>query len=206
MIGKLKGVIDGLDENTAIVDVRGVGYEVLCSSRTLAALHVGEAVEMHIETHVRDDAISLFAFPSAQERRWFQLLTTVQGVGGKAALAILGVATPEQLTVSVSSGDRNPITRAAGVGPKLAARVINELRDKVGPVMLAAVGHDSGGVGGSTPSGASDAVSALVNLGFSRGDAFSVVLAVAADLGEAASVDALIRESLARLAPREVGT
>lgn len=205
MIGKLKGIIDSIEETTAIVDVRGVGYEVVCSSRTLAALAVGDAVEMHIETQVRDDAISLFAFPDRQERQWFRLLTTIQGVGGKAALAILGVATPQQLNLSVSSGDRAPLTRAAGVGPKLATRIINELREKVAPSLTQAGGIASQELGSAAQPAASDAVSALVNLGFRHDMAFSAVTAAATDLGNAASADSLIRESLARLAPREVG-
>src|SRR5271154_6781063 len=133
MIGKLRGLIDTIDDDSVIVDAGGVGYLVFCSSRTLAALPpVGEAAQLIIETHVREDHIHLYGFPDAVERDWFRLLMTVQGVGVRMALAILSVFAPAQLAQAIAARDDKSLTRVSGVGNKLAERLTTELKDKAG--------------------------------------------------------------------------
>ena len=205
MIAKLTGLIDSTGEaageNWAVIDVGGVGYLVFCSGRGLARLAVGEAASLMIETHVREDHIHLFGFVERVEQEWFRLLTTVQGVGAKVALAILSVIEPDALMVAIAAADKAAITQAAGVGPKLATRIISELRDKVGSMVAAAP------VGGRLAAGhsdASDAASALVNLGYGPIEALGAVSHVAGRLGAEAGVEALIRGGLAELAPQEV--
>ena len=210
MIAKLRGVVDALGDEGAVVDVGGVGYLVACSARTLGRLQVGGAAQVLVETWVREDAIQLFGFVDAGERDWFRLLTTVQGVGAKVALAILSVASPEQLLQTLAAQDKAVLTRAAGVGPKLAARILAELKDKAGRIALGGVAPSPAG-GASAPvsgNGAAasvaggaleDAVSALVNLGYRRLEAFEAAGAAAADLGGGAEAPALIRAALKRL-------
>jgi Holliday junction DNA helicase RuvA len=199
MIARLKGHVDLIGAGSAIVDVGGVGYLVFCSARTLSDLRPGERVSLFVETQLREDGIFLFGFVDGEEQQWFRRLTAIQGVGGKAALAILSVAGPRELMVAIVAGDRGVLTRASGIGPKLAGRIVNELRDKIEPVAAAP------GNGVPRPGRpAEDAVSALVNLGFRPVDAFGAVNAAARRLGETAGVDALIRGGLAELAPREV--
>ncbi|MGA8399592.1 MAG: Holliday junction branch migration protein RuvA, partial [Stellaceae bacterium] len=138
MIAKLTGILDHIGADGAIVDVGGVGYLVFASTRTLGQLQPGAAARLLIETHVREDHIHLYGFIDAAERDWFRLLTTVQGVGAKVALAILSAVAPNDLTLAIVAQDNAMLARADGVGPKLAARIVNELRDKVGGLALAA--------------------------------------------------------------------
>lgn len=204
MIAKLTGLIDSLGDGSAVVDVGGVGYLVSCSGRTLARLNLGEVASLHIDTHVRDDAIQLFGFAEAGERQWFRLLLSVQGVGPKAALAVLSAVPGDELLQAIAAGDRGVIGRAVGIGPKLASRIVGELKDKV-----AMPGASAGAGMAPTPSlaagsgPAADAVSALVHLGFRPIEAFGAVQAAAARLGADAPLEALIRSGLADLAPKE---
>ncbi len=201
MIAKLKGVLDSLGEDRAIVDVGGVGYLVYCSGRTLAALpQPGARVGLAIETHVREDHIHLYGFAEDAERDWFVMLTTVQGVGARVALAILTVLSPDRLADAVAAQDSATLTEASGVGPKLAARILNELKDRaadlavIRPAAFVAAGH-----GGGTAGTVGDAVSALVNLGYRRGDAYGVVSEAARQLGEEVGLEALIKAGLREL-------
>ena len=206
MIGKLTGLIDSTGEDWAIVDVSGVGYLAFCSARTLGRLQeVSGPVSLLIETHVREDHIHLYGFADQAERDWFRLLSTVQGVGAKMALAILSSLPPEHLTQAIAAQDKTALTRANGVGPKIAGRIAAELRDKVGSIALgpgAALGGATAGeaapVGGLAGSG-EDAVSALVNLGYRRVDAFGAVARASRSLGETAPLEELIRAGLKEL-------
>ncbi|WP_176592478.1 Holliday junction branch migration protein RuvA [Sphingobium sp. EM0848] len=201
MIAKLKGRLDSTGLDHAIIDVGGVGYLVGASSRTLAALGpVGEAVTVHTEMLVSDDAIRLVGFARAEERDWFRLLTSVQGVGSRVALAILSALEPAELHRAVATGDKAMVARANGVGPKLAQRIVNELKDKIGAVPTPA---GVVGVGlAAVPSGghSADALSALQNLGFKPAEASSAVAAAEEELGEGASLDALVRLALRKAA------
>ena len=201
MIGKLTGVVDSQIADALILDVNGVGYVVHCSPRTLGRLPAGgEPVSLAIETQMREDAIRLFGFVSNTERDWFRLLQGVQGVGSKVALAILGVLPPDELTLAIGRGDKALVARAPGVGPKLAARIVAELKDKA--PTLGADGIDMEGAAPSAqlPVGADDAVSALVNLGYGRPQVLGAVSRAVVDLGESATVAALIRHGLKLLA------
>jgi holliday junction DNA helicase RuvA len=202
MIAKLAGILDQVAVDGAVVDVNGVGYLVFSSTRTLGRLPpVGAPVRLLIETHVREDHIHLYGFVDAAERDWFRLLTTVQGVGARLALAVLSVTGPEELGLAIFAQDRATLARAEGVGPRLAARIVNELRDKAGSLAMAppaAASTPSAPALGEGP--ASDAVSALVNLGYRRAEAFGAVAAAARRLGAAAATDALIRAGLQELA------
>ena len=201
MIAKLKGRLDSTGLDHAIIDVGGVGYLVGASSRTLAALGpVGEAVTVHTEMLVSDDAIRLVGFARAEERDWFRLLTSVQGVGSRVALAILSALEPAELHRAVATGDKAMIARANGVGPKLAQRIANELKDKIG-----AIPTPAGALGGGfapLPTGghSADAISALQNLGFRPAEASTAVAAAEEELGEEASLDALVRLALRKAA------
>lgn len=198
MIAKLTGVIDSKTADTAIVDVGGVGYQAFCSARTLTRLPAaGAAISLFIETHVREDHIHLYGFIDAAEREWFRLLTTVQGVGAKLALAILGVLSSTDLTQAILVQDKTSLTRASGVGPKLAARIVAELKDKVGGIALGPVAAVAGATEPTGP--VADAVSALVNLGYRRAEAFGAVAQAAKRLGPNAALDALIRGGLKEL-------
>jgi Holliday junction DNA helicase RuvA len=200
MIAKLKGVIDTLREDGVILDVQGVGYLVVCSTRTLRALpRVGEAAVLHIETQVREDAIRLFGFAGEIERDWFTALQGVQGVGAKVALAILGVLSPNDLAGAIAAQDKAMVARAQGVGPKLAARIVAELKDKA--PAGAAFGEAISALGVEPASGAArDAVLALVNLGYARPQAAMAVAKGFANIGAGAETAALIRFSLKELA------
>ncbi|HWD57415.1 MAG TPA: Holliday junction branch migration protein RuvA [Stellaceae bacterium] len=203
MIAKLTGILDSIGAEGAILDVGGVGYLVFCSSRSLGRLPPpGGAARLLVETHVREDHIHLFGFIDAAERDWFRLLTMVQGVGAKVALAILSAVAPDELTLAIVSQDRTTLARADGVGPKLAARIVNELKDKVGGLALAATNAAAPAVSAAAgdPGATGDAVSALVNLGYRRAEAFGAVTAAARRLGGDAKVDALIRAGLQELA------
>jgi Holliday junction DNA helicase RuvA len=203
MIGKLKGIVDSYGEDFLILDVHGVGYVVQCSSRTLQALpRPGEAAVLSIETQVREDAIRLYGFLSDDERDWFRLLQTVQGVGAKVALAILGLGKTDVLASAIARQDKAAISRAPGVGPRLAARITAELKDKI----PAANGHltVSGLAGEDVETGAPpavrDAISALVNLGYGRPQAAAAVAAAQQALGDGSEAQALIRRGLKELA------
>ncbi len=204
MIAKLSGRLDSAGDDWAIVDVAGVGYLVFCSARTLTNLpDPGELVRMLIETHVREDHIHLFGFLDAAERDWFRLLTTVQGVGARMALAILSVLSPAQLVQAIAAQDKAALTRANGVGPKLAGRVVSELKEKAGRIVLGEAAHIAAlEGGGAAPAEAvpEDAVSALVNLGYGRGEAFGAVAQAARQLGGDAPIEAVIHAGLRKLA------
>ena len=195
MIAKLTGVVDSTGEDWAVIDVSGVGYRVFCSAPTLGRLRTGEAASLLIETHMREDHIHLYGFIDASERDWFRLLTTVQGVGAKVGLAILSALGADDLARALASGDRAAVTRANGVGAKLATRILSELKDKVGEMALgpAAVLDDTGAAG--------DAASALVNLGYGASEALGAVSQAAGKIGQDAGTEALIRAGLAELAP-----
>lgn len=208
MIGKLAGRIDAIDETTALIDVGGVGYVATCSARTLATLSLDAPAALLIETIVREDAITLFGFADAGERQLFRLLLTVQGVGPKAALAILGALSVDALTTAIVTGDRAAVMRAPGVGAKLAARITGELADRIGQLVAPASRTATGSgvmpaLGPATAAG--DAVSALINLGFRGGDAHAAIGRVAGRLGDGAAVEALIKGGLAELAAKEIG-
>ncbi|MBT7249488.1 MAG: Holliday junction branch migration protein RuvA [Rhodospirillaceae bacterium] len=212
MIARLKGLIDAVGDDWAIVDVSGVGYIVFCSVRTLSRLAVGEAAVLEIETHVREDHIHLYGFAGAGERDWFRLLTTVQGVGAKVALGILGVLSPDELLQGIAAADKGAFTRAPGVGPKLATRLVTELKDKAGALALGASAvKPVGATAAPAPdavasSSLSDAASALVNLGYGPSDALGAASRAASQLGEGAGVEDLIRIALQELAPVETRT
>ena len=204
MIGKLRGLIDSYHDDHIILDVGGVGYVVQCSSRTLQNLpRAGEAASLAIETQVREDAIRLFGFISDSERDWFRLLQSVQGVGAKVALAILGVLAPNDLASAIALQDKAMVARAPGVGPKLAARIVAELKDKapafggIDPNIAKLADGDSVK---SAPKPVQDAISALVNLGYGRPQAAAAIAASVKALGEAAETGALIRRGLRELA------
>ncbi|HEY1410942.1 MAG TPA: Holliday junction branch migration protein RuvA [Rhodopila sp.] len=204
MIAQLTGRVDALSDGTCVIDVGGVGYLVQASSRTLSALPQPPAVaKVLIETHVREDAIVLYGFSDTAERDWFRLLTTVQGVGGRVALAILSALSPRDLIGAIAAGDKASLTRAQGVGPRLAVRLLTELKDKTGAMPTSASGVSYTPVAVAAP--ADDAVSALVNLGYRRPEAQQTVARVLERLGEAATLDALIRDSLKDLAQRAAG-
>jgi Holliday junction DNA helicase RuvA len=196
MIAHLKGRLDATGIDHAVIDVNGVGYLVGASARTLATLGpVGEAAMMHTEMLVAEDFIRLVGFATAEERDWFRLLTSVQGVGARVALAILSALDLAELNRAVMAGDKAMVARANGVGPKLAQRIVMELKDKVGGVAI------GGGVAPVAAAGAgADAVSALLNLGFRPAEAASAVAAAQEEVGASATLDALVRSALRKAA------
>ncbi|HWV42201.1 Holliday junction branch migration protein RuvA [Pseudorhodoplanes sp.] len=204
MIGKLKGVIDSYGEDYVIVDVHGVGYQVHCSVRTLQSLPAqGEAATLAIETHVREDMIRLFGFASDLEREWFRLLQTVQGVGAKVALAVLGTLKPSELANAIALRDKAAIARTPGVGAKVAERIVTELKDKTpafsdldpAVVRLSAEVDEN-----RAPQPMRDAISALVNLGYGQPQAAAAIAAASREAGEGADTAKLIRFGLKELA------
>ncbi|MHA7062028.1 Holliday junction branch migration protein RuvA [Azospirillum argentinense] len=199
MIAKLTGVVDSVGTDWVVVDVNGVGYQVACSNRTLSRMAVGERRALVVETFIRDDRITLYGFADSGERDWFRLLTTIQGVGSRLALSILGVLDPDQLTRAIAAQDKTALTRADGVGPKVAARIVNELKDKVGNLTLGASASAAPAAGGPDNMVMADAVSALVNLGYGRSEAFGAVVAAGRKLGDGAGVSELIRHGLKEL-------
>ena len=204
MIGKLKGIVDSYGEDYIILDVNGVGYQVHCSARTLQALpSPGEAVALSIETYVREDQIKLFGFASDIEREWFRLLQTVQGVGAKVALSVLGTLKASELATAVAMRDKAMVARSPGVGPKVAERIVTELKDKV-PAFTnidPAVVHLAGALDEKrAPRPIADAVSALVNLGYGQPQATAAIAAAARNAGEGADTATLIRQGLKELA------
>ena len=198
MIAKLTGVVDSTAADSAVIDVGGVGYLVFASAKTLGTLGVaGSAASLHIETQVREDAIQLFGFTAADERDWFRLLLSVQGVGGRVALAILSVLAPADLHHAIAAKDTASIARANGVGPKLAARIVNELKDKAGNIALSTGVAASIAIPGSA---VADALSALANLGFRPLDASRAVAEAVAEVGEGVDVGHLVRVALRKSA------
>jgi Holliday junction DNA helicase RuvA len=197
MIAKLKGLLDSFGADHAVIDVSGVGYLVSASTRTLSGLGaIGDEVVLHTEMQVSDDAIRLIAFASAEERDWFRLLTSVQGVGSRVALAILSALTGDELHRAIASGDKAMVARSQGVGPKLAQRIVNELKDKAGGVVLG-----GGAPAAPTPgSHSADAVSALLNLGFKPAEASAAVARAEGELGPEATLDTLVRTALKKAA------
>jgi Holliday junction DNA helicase RuvA len=204
MIGKLKGIIDSYGEDCIVLDVNGVGYLVHCSPRTLAELPaVGAAVTLSIETHVREDQLRLFGFMSDAEREWFRLLQTVQGVGAKVALSVLGTLKPADLASAIAMRDKATVARAPGVGQKVAERIVTELKDKA-PAYAAldpAVVRLSGAIDEKrAPQPIADAVSALVNLGYGGPQATAAVAAAARNAPAGSDAASLIRLGLKELA------
>jgi holliday junction DNA helicase RuvA len=196
MIAMLAGVVDQRGADNLVLDVNGVGYLVFASARTLGRVPArGEPLKLLIETHVREDHIHLYGFADEAERGWFRLLTTVQGVGARLALALLSVLAPDALATAIMAQDKAALSRADGVGQKLATRIASELKDKVGGIALGPAATTP-----ATPAAVSDAVSALVNLGYSRSDAFAAVAQATQRLGAEAKIDALIRAGLQELA------
>lgn len=200
MIARLSGIVELLGEDRVVVDVGGVGYLVFCSGRTMGRLPGdGVPVQLHVETHVREDHIHLYGFIDAAEHEWFRLLTTVQGVGARVALAILSAMGPDDLVRAVASGDKAAVSQANGVGPKLAGRIVSELKDRAGGIALgpsatmAAIGGQPGDAADA------DAVSALVNLGYGRSEAFGAVARAGSRLGGGAALADLIRTGLEEL-------
>jgi Holliday junction DNA helicase RuvA len=197
MIAHLNGHLAATGIDHAVIDVNGVGYLVGVSAKTLAALGaLGDFVTVHTEMLVSEDSMRLMGFASAEERDWFRLLTSVQGVGAKVALAILSILSPAEVQTAVARADAAMIARANGVGPKLAQRIVNELKDKAGGIAL------GGGAGAAIPAGgaANDAVSAMLNLGFKPAEASNAVNAAMDELGPAATLDALVRLALRKAA------
>jgi Holliday junction DNA helicase RuvA len=204
MIGKLRGIVDSYGADYIILDVGGVGYQVHCSPRTLAALPAtGEAATLSIETYVREDQIKLFGFASDLEREWFRLLQTVQGVGAKVALSVLGTLKVGDLAAAVAMRDKAAISRSPGVGAKVAERIVTELKDKAPAYanLDPAAVHLAGSVDDKrAPKPVMDAVSALVNLGYGQPQAAAAIAAASRSAGEAADTATLIRQGLRELA------
>jgi Holliday junction DNA helicase RuvA len=197
MIARLTGLLAETSADGAVLDVAGVGYAVLASSRTLDAIGpLGAKVMLLTELQVREDSMTLFAFGSAGEREAFRQLTSVQGVGGRVALAILSTLDPTELATAIAHGDKAMVARANGVGPKLAQRIVNELAGKMGSPALAATAGAPAPRGGA----GADALSALANLGFKPAEASAAVAAALADLGDGATLDALVRLALRKAA------
>lgn len=205
MIGKLTGKVDSVAEDHCILDVGGVGYLVFASAKTLGAMpQPGGMMSLLTETHVREDHIHLYGFATEAERQWFKTLTTVQGVGVKMGLAILSSMTPEQILTAIAAQDKKAFTAVSGVGPKLAERIVTELKSQAARMTGAGFTMPAPHAGDKkqkAPGGSpvEDALSALVHLGYSRSDAFSVVMRIQS-AEPAASLDTLIRASLKELA------
>ena len=215
MIGMLKGAVEAIGAEEAVIDVNGVGYLVGAGTRTLARLEPGQAVVLHIETHVREDAFKLYGFTDDLDRAWFVRLQEIQGVGAKAALSILDVLPPQELANATALGDKAAFARAKGVGPKLATRIATELKDKAPPLGRSfSIGLPVHGDAPAAPGAAAqtplppsagaardDAVSALLNLGYPESIARQAVATVMRDAGSDAPISDLIRLSLRVLAP-----
>ncbi len=199
MIAKLKGILDTIGDDYLILDVQGVGYLVYASSRLLSQLpDVGHPLQLLIESVHRQEQTHLYGFASSQDQHWFRLLLTVQGVGAKVALAILSVLSGDELTQAIAQQDKTLITRADGVGPKLASRIVSELKDKVGTLAVPGLGpHLGANIQTSSP--LQDAILALENLGYRRPEASAAIAKASVELGQGAQTPALIRVALAQL-------
>lgn len=203
MIARLTGRIEALEDGRCVIEVNGVGYLVHASTRTLSALPLPpEVARILVETHVRDDAILLYGFVDSPERDWFRLLTTVQGVGGRVALSVLSVLSPQDLGAAIATGNRASLTRVPGVGTRLAARLLTELRDKAGALPIA---PQLAAAPAAAPPMAEDTISALLNLGYRRQEVQPIVARVIEQAGGAATLDAVLRDSLKALAQRTAG-
>lgn len=205
MIGKLRGKVDAIGEAHAIIDVGGVGYEVQLSARTLRNLKLGEEVSLTIDTHVREDSIKLFGFSSEIERSWFRTLQTIQGVGSKVALAILGTMSPQDLANAIALKDTGAMAQTPGVGKKLAERLVLELKDKAPALSVAGLNVPASSIGGVgvapvESNAAAEAMSALTNLGYNPAQASAAIAAAAKELGADADTAKLIRRGLKELA------
>jgi Holliday junction DNA helicase RuvA len=199
MIARLAGVVEQIEPDAAVIDVGGVGYLAFCSTRTIGRLPpAGSPARLLIETHVREDHIHLFGFIDAAERDWFRLLTTVQGVGARLALSLLSAVPPEKLGLAILAQDKPALAQAEGVGPRLAARIVNELRDKIGN--LAAPVSAPLSVPANGQGATADAIAALENLGVGRTEALGAIAAAARRLGNEAGTDVLIKAGLEELA------
>jgi Holliday junction DNA helicase RuvA len=194
MIGKLTGLVDFVGEDHVLLDVGGVGYLVHCPSSTLSKLAAGAHASLMIETRLTDETIRLYGFFTAEEREWFRLLQTVQNVGARVALNVLSALSPRDLERALALGDKAVIGRAQGIGPKLALRIVTELKDKAPSMMLR--GHLGEAFAAAARGPEADAVAALLKLGYSQSTAAEAVARAARDLGDGAALDALIRESL----------
>jgi Holliday junction DNA helicase RuvA len=206
MIGKLRGKVEAIGESHAIVDVGGVGYEVQCSARTLRNMQLGDMVSLTIDTHVREDAIRLFGFASEVERSWFRTLQTIQGVGAKVSLAVLGTLSPQDLANAIALGNWAAVEQTPGVGKKLAQRIVAELKDKA-PALTVAGLHVPAAKAGAAAAGArppsnaaAEAISALNNLGYNPAQASAAVAVAMQELGDDADTAKLIRRGLKELA------
>lgn len=206
MIGKLTGKVDAIGESFLIIDVNGVGYEVQASSRTLRNLKTGDVVSLTIDTHVREDAIRLFGFQSEMERSWFRTLQTIQGVGSKVALAVLGIMSPQDLANAIALQNFAAVEETPGVGKKLAQRIVLELKDKAPALSVAGLhvpgmaGGGAAGIGAVPNHAAAEAISALTNLGYNPSQATAAVAAAMKELGDAADTTKLIKRGLKELA------
>jgi holliday junction DNA helicase RuvA len=207
MIGKLHGKVDAIGESHAIIDVNGVGYEVQCSARTLRNVELGQTVTLTIDTHVREDAIRLFGFQSEVERSWFRTLQSIQGVGSKVALAVLGTMAPQDLANAIALGNSAAVEQAPGVGKKLALRIVAELKDKAPVLAVSVIGRAASGKGGAPDTSisvagnaAAEAISALNNLGYNPSQSSAAVAVAMRELGDSADTAKLIRRSLKELA------
>ena len=199
MIARLAGVVEQIEPDAAVIDVGGVGYLAFCSTRTIGRLPPpGSPARLLIETHVREDHIHLYGFIDAAERDWFRLLTTVQGVGARLALSLLSAVPPEKLGLAILAQDKPALAQAEGVGPRLAARIVNELRDKIGNLAAPVSAPLSVPANGQGATG--DAIAALENLGVGRSEALSAIAAAAGRLGSEAGADVLIKAGLEELA------
>jgi len=209
VIARLTGLIEQQSDGSIIMDVGGVGYLVFCSKRTLSALvSQGDLVSVYVETHVREDHIHLYGFVDQFEQEWFKLLTTVQGVGAKVALAILSVSPPEVLAQTIGASDKAAIGQAPGVGPKLATRIISELKDKLVSKNIRKQDFYAGdglNIDSDTDTNAAtaDAISALVNLGYGRTEAFTAIAKAAKRQGDEATVETLVKDGLSELSTFE---
>jgi Holliday junction DNA helicase RuvA len=206
MIGKLKGTVIHIEATQIILDVNGVGYIIACPQSTIANLEYGEYADFYTEMHIKDETVILYGFDTIEQKQWFKLLTLVQGVGGKVALAILGLLPPAKLSLAISAADSNAFRQIPGIGPKLATRVVNELKDKVSSLMVANAnlssvkkGKSNAVVVDKNEAILADVVSALANLGFSRSDAMSAASQAILQTDEA-DFDALLKKSLSKLA------
>lgn len=203
MIGKLKGLVEAIDDDKALIDVNGVCYECHCSGRTLGSLpQLGEATQLFIETYVREDQLKLFGFATKAEKQWFLLLMTVQGVGAKVALAILSTLSISELSSAIALQDKAMVGRAPGVGPKVAQRIVSELKGKLpatGAIDAGVQGLQEALGEGIANSNVADAVSALTNLGYSQAQASAALSRIVAKEGDDVSTEKLIRMGLKEL-------
>jgi Holliday junction DNA helicase RuvA len=206
MIGKLKGTVAHIETTQIILDVQGVGYIIACPQSTIAGLEYGKQADFHTEMYIKDETVILYGFDTIEQKQWFKLLTLVQGVGGKVALAILALLPPTKLALAISAADSNAFRQIPGIGPKLATRIVNELKDKVGNLMVTNANLSSAKksnidtlVPNKNEAVLADVISALANLGFSRSDAMNAASQVIMQ-AEDADFDSILKKSLSKLA------